>query len=524
MMHEAFWDDLEEEIRALPQNILDRIHTIIEILENGSFIGETCHSMAQRRTFYRQYAIELFEENIRDEHHVELMLAACGLLAGYDGIASLEERRKKYADAVSGTDSGDSEDDVRKASQRSQKQEKQIMDKLLDSLTEKIDSEGHLNVAEEIIKELEAEFGGIIPERLPLPMPQFTKDALNYSLLPPLPDGCKVEMKVRIKGDSDKTWHDSLGEVPVGARIEHLFRYKNAAGENMMDSVVYSEIPDPMQYIIGSTVLYNSAHKNGVVIQDTLTTKGINIGKCKPGEDISLVFETEAVALASSAPSISAVSKGRAVINGKVLQAQAKITVRCGWGPERPIFTNENPAAYAVFNSIKNNAAIGDERNFVRIVEKNTGNKYVSDLEIEAGKQYEVYIYYQNDASGTYNDAKQNYIGVARGVRVSTSFPLELAQGEAGVVNGKIKADNTNPLVVWDGALVRAREPLTLHYVEGSAKIYNGGPVNGSVLSTKIFSEEGTLIGFSELRGLILGGAAYSGHIIYTIQTQAVTE
>lgn len=524
-MHEAFWDELEDGIRTLPQNILEQTHTIIETLENNNFIGEKCHSMAQRRTFYRRYAIELFEENIRDEHHVELMLAACGLLAGYDGIASLEERRKKYADAVAGTDSGDSEDSVRKASQRSQKQEKQIMDELLDSLTEKIDSEGHLNVAETVIKELEAEFGGIIPERLPLPMPQFTKDALNYSLLSPLPDGCKVEMKVRIKGDSDKTWHDSLGEVPVGTRIEHLFRYKNAAGENVMDSVVYSEIPAAMQYVVGSTVLYNSAHKNGVSIQDTITTGGVNISNCKPGEDISLVFETKAVASLLSDSQVSVVSKGKAVINGKDLQAQAKITVKCGWGPERLMFTNKHPAAYAVFNSIKDNAAIGDERNFVRIVEKNTGNKYVSDLEIEAGKQYEVYIYYQNDASGTYNDAKHNYVGVALGVRVSTDFPSELAKGEAGIVSGKIKADNTNPLVVWDGALVRARESMTLHYVEGSAKIYNGGPVNGSVLSTKIFSEEGTLIGFSELRGLILGGnECASGHIIYTIQTRAVTE
>lgn len=169
------------------------------------------------------------------------------------------------------------------------------------------------------------------------------------------------------------------------------------------------------------------------------------------------------------------------------------------WGPERPTFTNHDPAEYATFNSIIDNAAVGDERDFVRIVEKNTGNEYVSDLELEAGKQYEVYIYYHNDASKTYNDAKYNYRGVARGVSVSTSFPLELAKGEVGEVDGKIRADNTEPLAVWDEAYVRAREAMTLHYVEGSAKIYNGGPVNGSVLSTKLFSEEGTLIGYSEL-------------------------
>lgn len=107
---------------------------------------------------------------------------------------------------------------------------------------------------------------------------------------------------------------------------------------------------------------------------------------------------------------------------------------------------------------------------------------------------------------------------------MSTNFPLSLDKGEAGAVIGKIMADNTNPLAVWDGACVRPREPMTLHYALGSAKIYNGGPANRSVLSTKIFSAEGTLIGFSELQGLIWGGAAYSGHIVYTIQTQAVTK
>lgn len=379
-------------LRPLSKNVLKQAELLIEEFEDEDAIEKRHFTMAQTRTFRKRYAIRLLQENIDDDRDTELVLASCGLLAGYDRVASLEERRKKYADAVSGTNPGDSEDDVRKASQRSQKQEKQIMDELLGSLDKKIDNNGRLNVAGKIIKELEAEFGGTIPERLPLPMPQFTKDALNYSLLPPLPDGCKVEMKVRIKGDSDKTWHDSLGEVPVGAIIEHLFRYKNAAGENMMDSVVYSEIPSPMQYIVGSTVLYNSAHKKGVAVQDTLTTGGINIGSCKPGEDISLVFETEAVASSTPGSSVLVVSKGRAVINGKILEAQTKITVKWGWGPERPLFTNKAPATYAVFNSITDNSVVGDERDFVRIAEKGIGT-YTNMIEIKAGKQYEVYIY-----------------------------------------------------------------------------------------------------------------------------------
>ena len=192
------------------------------------------------------------------------------------------------------------------------------------------------------------------------------------------------------------------------------------------------------------------------------------------------------------------------------------------WGPERPTYTNENPADHATFNSITNNAAVGDERDFVRIEEKGSGRAYSSDITIEAGKQYEVYIYYHNDASGTYNDSQHDYVGVAREVRLSSNFPDELVAGERGTVSATITSTTTDPAAVWDEAYITAKEALTLHYVEGSAKIYNDWGVNGSVLSTNLFSEAGTFLGLNELNGIILGCDEYSGHVNYTIQTYAV--
>lgn len=193
------------------------------------------------------------------------------------------------------------------------------------------------------------------------------------------------------------------------------------------------------------------------------------------------------------------------------------------WGPERPTYTNEHPADHAVFNSITNNAAVGNERDFVRIAEKGNGSAYVSELTIEAGKQYEVYIYYHNDASETYNDAAHNYVGVARDTRLSSIFPASLKAGERGQVDGTISSSTTNPAKVWDEAYITAKEALTLHYVTGSAKIYNSFGVSGSNLSSEhLFSQEGVLLGLNELNGIILGCSRYSGHIVYTIQTEAV--
>lgn len=191
-------------------------------------------------------------------------------------------------------------------------------------------------------------------------------------------------------------------------------------------------------------------------------------------------------------------------------------------GPERPTYTNEKPADHAVFNSITNNAAVGDERDFVRIEEKNSGRPYSSEIILEAGKQYEVYIYYHNDASETYNAEKYNYVGIAQNVRLASSFPLSLEKNERAAVVGKITSTNTEPAAVWDEAYVTAKEAMTLHYVMGSARISNKWGSNGSVLSRNLFSETGTFLGMDTLNGVIFGCEQYSGQVVYTIQTKAV--
>lgn len=188
------------------------------------------------------------------------------------------------------------------------------------------------------------------------------------------------------------------------------------------------------------------------------------------------------------------------------------------WGPSRPTYTNGAPADHAVFNSITDNAAVGDERDFVRVREKDSDDNYSSEITVEPGKQYNVYIYFHNDASMTFNDKAHNYIGVARDVRVASSFPLQLAAGERGVINGIIMASNTDPKEVWDEAYITATDNMTLHYVSGSARIYNKHKVNGSVLSMDLFTDLGVFIGVDTLNGVILGCDEYSGQIVYTLQ------
>ena len=194
------------------------------------------------------------------------------------------------------------------------------------------------------------------------------------------------------------------------------------------------------------------------------------------------------------------------------------------WGPtDRPTYTNQTPADYATFNSITNNAAVGDERNFVRIREAGTEDIFTDEVEIIPGHEYEVYIYYHNNAA---SDTNASGVGVATDVRVSSFYPTVVNTDERGMVSGIIDwsyvtpedRDHAKDGSVWDEAYVTTKTDGTvLRYKVGTAIIHNGGATNGSVLSEDLFTKEGTPIGYNKLTGTLPGCAEYSGHITYTL-------
>lgn len=189
-----------------------------------------------------------------------------------------------------------------------------------------------------------------------------------------------------------------------------------------------------------------------------------------------------------------------------------------GWGPERTTFTWEKPASYRTFNSVTNNPKIGDERNFVRIREAGTENAYSDSVNLEVGKEYEVYTYYHNNASAHLN--QQGGKGIANNVRLSMMLPRKLTAGQYGVIKGTISATNTTPASVWDEAYMHAKETVYLRYVGNSAVIHNDGTANGSVLDMNaLFSEQGAkLAHWNNAWGMIPGCNEYAGYVTYRIK------
>lgn len=193
------------------------------------------------------------------------------------------------------------------------------------------------------------------------------------------------------------------------------------------------------------------------------------------------------------------------------------------WGPERTTYTNESPASYATFNSITNNVAVGDERNFVRVREAGTDQTFQDEIEVVPGKEYEVYIYYHNNAASNTNESG---FGMATNTRVASAYPTVLTPGERGMVSGIIswsyvtqeKPNDPETGKVWDEAyLTTQSDKVVLRYKLGTAIIHNDGAANGSVLPQTLFTEEGTPIGYNKLEGNLPGCAEYSGHITYTL-------
>ncbi len=193
------------------------------------------------------------------------------------------------------------------------------------------------------------------------------------------------------------------------------------------------------------------------------------------------------------------------------------------WGPERTTYTNEHPASYATFNSITDNVAVGDERNFVRVRELGGDNKYSDEVEVTPGKEYEVYIYYHNNAGSNTNESG---VGIATDTRLASAYPTSLNAGSRGMISGILSWSYVTPSdpnhaktgKVWDEAYLTTKaENVVMRYKTGTAIIHNGGAANGSVLPTALFTEAGTPIGYNKLAGTLPGCAEYSGYITYTL-------
>lgn len=187
------------------------------------------------------------------------------------------------------------------------------------------------------------------------------------------------------------------------------------------------------------------------------------------------------------------------------------------WGPDRPTFTMAHPAPYVTFNSITDNPTHGDERNFVQIKEATASNStYGENVNLQAGHDYEVYVYYHNNAASNLNDAAHDYKGIAKNAYMRVQMPATVEAGQKARVTAFVGASNANPTQVWDEAYGTATGNFALRYVPGSATIHSNGAVNGKTLPNNLYTT-GTPLGYDSLNGTLPGCNQYAGYVTFKI-------
>lgn len=186
------------------------------------------------------------------------------------------------------------------------------------------------------------------------------------------------------------------------------------------------------------------------------------------------------------------------------------------WGPsDRPTYTIAKPAPHVTFNSITDNPAYGDERNFFRIKESTaSGSTYTDELKVEPGKTYRGYVYVHNNASSVLNDAAHKYAGIAINTQLRINLPNSVTPGTKARINAYITADNASPKQIWDEAYMTSDSAVAIRYVPGSAVYNNRGGANGAKLADS-FLTTGAQLGYDSLNGRLPGCNDYSGYVLF---------
>lgn len=226
----------------------------------------------------------------------------------------------------------------------------------------------------------------------------------------------------------------------------------------------------------------------------------------KTSETESVVHETHEV-----------VQTGSKEVKGEAPKTQKFKT----WGPERIMYSWGEHAETATINSMTNNPATGDERNFVRIRKADSEDKFGDNVVAEIGAEYEVQVFVDNNADSSLDSGSgETY---AQNIRlIMQRIPENINKGENVQIKGTITTTNATPEEVWDTAYIQANESISLRYIRNSCRLRTGGELNGKLISDEaLFGVgeyyKGTKLGYDRW-GLLPGGGQYGCSITFRLK------
>lgn len=197
------------------------------------------------------------------------------------------------------------------------------------------------------------------------------------------------------------------------------------------------------------------------------------------------------------------------------------------WGPDRRMFTNNEPAASPVLNSIFDNPHVGDERSFLVFKDATIteAGHWQRSGELLAGHSYLFRIYV--NAAGTDGLKAADLRGVVARVFLPNRVggtPTRESSGTAQYC-GFLDSSNASPSRVWSCGVFLARQEVRLFPDPGSVTLYNNyfglktpqGPLK---LGAALFTNSGQTLGFDKMDGLVPSGYKYDLTVTFIVTVE----
>ena len=276
----------------------------------------------------------------------------------------------------------------------------------------------------------------------------------------------KLANTVRIKGT--KTWSESV-DVKVGDEVEYQIEYENLGSAEAKNVMIRDILPDNVQYIAGSTYLYNSSNPNGVKLNDdTLTTNGINIGNYGSKGNAFIRFTAKVVeGNLTCNKKTQLVNWASATVNSKVYKDDASVMVTRNCEQPTPTTTDAKISKTVRIKGTTEwkesvDAKIGDEVEF-QIEYTNTGTSEAKNVKIVDTLPSN--LEYVANSTYLYNSSNKDGKKLSENTLTTTGINIgnygangnAFVRFTAKVVDKNIACGQNNQLVNWASATIDSK-------------------------------------------------------------------
>ena len=208
---------------------------------------------------------------------------------------------------------------------------------------------------------------------------------------------------VRNKTNGEKSWVETAN-AKSGDTVQFQIHAKNTGSTGIQNLVIRDILPKGLNYVAGSTKLYNTSNLKGLKVSDNvIQNSGINIGSYQPNGDAYVRFDAT-VSAENSLPvcgdntltNIAQASDQKIVKNDT---ASVKVTKKCET-PKNPVYKCEALSLNIVRKDEKQITYAADTKYSVKDTEftgtkyivKNSKNEVVAEKVVNGGTKFEITV------------------------------------------------------------------------------------------------------------------------------------